>query len=336
MSVEELMVEVDGLLPGAALVEDLTTSGRSHVARIRAEGETFIAKRHNELDAFNCEVEALRVLPAHYRPELIAVGERVVVMEDFGPGESLADLLLGDDRDRAEAGLITWATTLGAALKPSVREGVATVSFEMETRVDGLRLLTDDFGVAIEDGVLDDIAAIHSVITGPTPWFIFGPSDACPDNNRVFPDGSIKFFDFEGASWRHASAEAAYCRAPFCTCWCVAALPDGMTQRMEDAFLDSFAPSDLDAFRATLAPACIAYCLNTFKYFKYFVDTNRPVGPEATAPSTGRQYVLGRLRLVAEQSAGFPDLARLTTTLADRMQRRWPESAPLPLYRAFQ
>lgn len=336
MSVEQMMAEATELLPQAAFVEDLTTSGRSHVARIRANGETFIAKRHSELDALNCEVEALRVLPAQYRPELIAVGARVVVMEDFGPGESLADLLLGADPNRAEAGLLTWATTLGAAIKPSVRPGVATVSFEMETRVEGLRLLADDFGVPIEDGVLDEIAAIHSVITGPTPWFAFGPSDACPDNNRVFPDGSIKLFDFEGASWRHASAEAAYCRAPFCTCWCVAALPDGMTQRMENAFLDAFSPSDLDVFRSTLAPACIAYCLHTFKHFRYFVDTNRRVGPEATAPSTGRQYVLGRLRLVAEQAASFPDLARLTTTLADKMQRRWPESAPLPLYRAFQ
>ncbi|MBA2609341.1 MAG: hypothetical protein H0U92_10405 [Actinobacteria bacterium] len=336
MSVDELMAEVDGLLPGAALVDDLTNSNRAHVARISHDHTTYIAKRPLLATALASEVEALQTLPPSTRPALITHGASVVVMEDLGAGESMADLLLGTDPDRAAAALITWATTLGAALKPTLRQGVASVAFEMDTRVDGLRLLADDFGVTVDARVVDDIAAIHAAITGPTPWLVFGPSDACPDNNRVFADGSIKLFDFEGASWRHASAEAAYARAPFCTCWCVAALPPGMTDRMEQAFLAAFAPPDADAFRTTIAPAAIAYCLHTFEYYQHFVETNRPMGPTDTAPSNGRQYVLARLRLIEEQRDGFPHLALLASTLADKMLERWPEAHPMPLYRAFQ
>lgn len=336
MALDELMAEMQELVPGARLVDDLSNSNRAVLARVASGESTFVAKRHREESSFANEVEALRTLPADMRPELVAVGERVVVMEDLGTGPSLADLLLGDDPAAAENALLTWATTLGGALKPTLREGIPTKAVNFDAGTDALHQLASDFAVDVPGGLDNEIESIKALVANSSPWLAFCPSDTCPDNNRVMPDGSIKFFDFEGAAWRHAATEAAYCRAPFCTCWCVAALPDGMTDAMEAAFMAALSPPDPEGFRAAVGPSAIAYALRGFAYFRYFLDSNAPIGPGDRAPSTGRQYVHARLRFMASNDNQLPAIAQLTGGLADAMLTRWPESTPFPRYPAFR
>ena len=69
----------------------------------------------------------------------------------------------------------------------------------------------------------------------------FMPNDACPDNNRCIGD-AVVLFDFEFSGRMHVASTAAYCLVPFCSCWCLARLPDGMSDRMFAAFSDEYRP----------------------------------------------------------------------------------------------
>jgi hypothetical protein len=244
--------------------------------------------------------------------------------------------LLADDPSRATEALLLWARTLAAALRPSLREGARETRLDLDEAARNYLALAEHLGVAKTD-IDADVRKLEDALSATTPWFAFGPSDACPDNNRLMPDGTMKFFDFEGACWRHAASEAAYTRAPFCTCWCVGALPEGMTDAMEDAFVDALKPSDPDAFREATGAAVVAYMLQFSPGFRWQIDENAPMAPSyVTAPTHGRQYAHGRLAMVATYDHAYPAIAGLAAEMADAMRGKWPDCAPLPIYPAFR
>jgi hypothetical protein len=255
-------------------------------------------------------------------------------MEDLGPGDSLADLLLGDDAARAADALLLWASTLGRALRPTLREGRRAERLDLRTDAERFRAFAAGFGCS---GAVDaEVAAIEDELSAVTPWFAFGPSDACPDNNRLMADGSMRLFDFEGASWRHAASEAAYTRAPFCTCWCVAALPEALAAGMEDAFMDALDPPDPAGLRHAVDASAVAYVLQMSHVLAWLADSDHAMAPAGiTAPARGRQYVHARLTMVARYTDRFPALAALAADVAAAMRTRWPDATPLPPYPAF-
>lgn len=335
MTLQPLLETAAALVGPVDLVDDLTFSSKAQVARLRVPGgATVVAKRPVDSSAFSRELEALRVLPEAVRPALVAAGEDLLIMEDLGPGPALADLLLGHDPAAAEAAVLAWATALGQALGATLRHGTPEEPEELVEGLDQMRQLAAALDVPVPAGVEDDVASIASLLSRPGPWVAFCPSDTCPDNNRVLPDGSVRLFDFEGAGWRHAAVEAAYCRAPFCTCWCVARLPEGTTGRMEAAFLAALAPPDAAGFVDVVTPAAVHYTIVQFRWFRRFVLDDRPVPPRA--PSTGRQIVYARLLAVAEQRERLPALAEVAEGLATAIVRRWPDAAGMPLYPAFR
>ena len=78
--------------------------------RLATRADTVIAKRHFEAEGRQAEIVALHTLPANTRPELLARNDDVIVMSDLGDGPSLADLLLGSDRNAAERAFFGWAS----------------------------------------------------------------------------------------------------------------------------------------------------------------------------------------------------------------------------------
>lgn len=337
-AVDRLLGYAGALLGDVELVGDLTFSSKATVARLRVPGGgTVVAKQPRDPVAYLRELEALQLLPESVRPALLACGGGVFVLEDLGPGPSLADLLLGDDPVAAEKGLLAWAATLGQALRATLCEGQGPAPEDLGEGVEELRRLAAELEVPVPAGLDDDVALIASTLAAPGPWLAFCPSDTCPDNNRVLADGSVRLFDFEGARWRHAGLEAAYCRAPFCTCWCVARLPDGMTGRMEEAFLDRLAPADVGAFVDTVGVAAVSYTLESFHWFRRrFVVEDLPPGLARVMPCTGRQYVYERLRSIAALQPQLPALAAVAGGLAARITERWPDAAAMALYPAFR
>ena len=337
-AVDRLIADAADLLGPVQLVDDLTFSRKATVVRLRvAGGTTMIAKQPRRREMFVRELEALRLLPPTVRPALLASSSDLFVIEDLGSGPSLADLLLGNEANAAEQALMGWAETLGHALRATLREGQAAAPEEIPAGVEGLKRLSAQLDVEVGAGVDDDAALIADTLARTGPWLAYCPSDTCPDNNRVSADGSVRLFDFEGAGWRHAALEAAYCLAPFCTCWCVARLPDGMTERMEEAFLAKLAPPDAVGFRKVVPLAAVSYTLVGFEsWFPRFVLEDRPPGPPGVVPSTGRQYVYEQLIAVAALDAELPALAKLARDLAARIAWRWPEATAMPLYQAFR
>jgi hypothetical protein len=335
VSLEPLLESAASLLGPVELVDDLTFSAKAHVARLRIrEGATVVVKRPADSAAFGRELQALRVLPEVVRPGLVAAGDDILVLQDLGPGPSLADLLLGRDPAAAETALTTWAGTLGEALHATLRHGTPEELEGLEAGLDEMRQLAWALDVPVPAGVDDDVASIASMLARPGPWVAFCPSDTCPDNNRVLPDGSVRLFDFEGAGWRHAAVEAAYCRAPFCTCWCMARLPEGMGGRMEAAFLGALAPTDPTGFSEAVTTAAVHHTLVQFRWFRRFVLDERPLPPRA--PSTGHQNVYVRLLAVAAEREKLPALAEVSERLAAAIVGRWPDAAGMPLYPAFR
>lgn len=319
----------------ATLVELLPSQSRTVVARLRVGGGTVVAKRAADPAAHATEVQALRLLPAGAVPALVADGDGVVVTEDLGPGPSLADLLLGDDPVAAERGLNAWAGGLGRLLAATLRPGAPPEPVAFGPGPAELAALAGDLGVPVPAGVDDDVALVASTLSAPSPWLAFGPGDTCPDNNRL-AGGSVRFLDLEGAGWRHAALEAAYCRAPFCTCWCVAALPAGVAGTAEAAFLDALDPPGAAAFTATIGLAAVSFTLLTFDAFRRFVVAGAPVGPAGLVPCDGRQYVVARLRAVEAEADRLPALAVLAARLREAIVARWPSAAGLPPYPAFR
>ena len=258
----------------------------------------------------------------------------------LGPVDLVDDLTFSDKALVARLRITEGATvvakrpTLGQALHATLRHGTPEEPEELEAGRDEMRQLAGALDVPVPRGVDDDVASIASMLARPGPWVAFCPSDTCPDNNRVLPDGSVRLFDFEGAGWRHAALEASYCRAPFCTCWCLARLPEGMVGRMEAAFLGALAPTDPTGFSEVVTPAAVHYTVVQFRWFRRFVLDERPVPPRA--PSTGRQNVYVRLLAVAAEREKLPALAEVSAGLATAIVRRWPDAAGMPLYPAFR
>lgn len=156
-----------------------------------------------------------------------------------------------------------------------------------------------------------------------------------PRQEPGLDDGSVRLFDFEGAGWRHAATEAAYCRAPFCTCWCVASLPVDILASMESEFLSALCPSRIEDFRTAIGLAAASWTLTTFDYFRRFVVDGAPVGP-AQAPADGRQYVVLRLAAIESERDRLPALAELAYRLRKAIVARWPSAAEVPPYPAFR
>ena len=332
---QRLLESAASLVGPVDLIDDLTFSDKAQVARLRVPGGgTVVAKRPVDPAAYARELEALRVLPEAVRPGLVAAGCDLMVMEDLGTGPSLADLLLGRDPAAAEAAAMAWAGTVGQALHPTLHHGTPEEPEGLLAGLEEMRRLASALDVPVPAGVDDEVASIISMLGRPGPWVAFCPSDTCPDNNRVSPDGSVRLFDFEGAGWRHAAVEAAYCRAPFCTCWCLARLPEGLTDGMEAAFLSALGPTNPAGFIDVVTPAAVHYTLVSFRWFRRFVLDDRPL--PAQAPSTGRQYVYERLMTIAEEREKLSALAEVAEGLAAAIVQRWPEAAGMPLYPAFR
>jgi len=334
VTIDRLVLGASSLVGEVELLDDMTFSGRASVARLRLrDGGTVVAKLAFDAGAHAREAAALQTLPESVRPQLLAAGAGVLVMEDLGPGPSLANLLLGDDPDAAAAALIAWARTLGATLRPSMRTGSAADPEAAGEGMVGLLGLAGDLGVTVPAAVEDDMVLVESVLARPGPWLAFCPGDTCPDNDRILPDGSVKLFDFEAAEWRHAALEGAYCRAPFCTCWCQGRLPEGMAQRMEAAFLAALAPPDPEAFVEAIALASVHFVLLTFRWMRRWVGEGRALAPKA--PATGPQYAYERLHTLAALGERLPALSAVARELAGRVVDRWPDATAMPAYPAF-
>lgn len=178
----------------------------------------------------------------------------------------------------------------------------------------------------------EDVDRIAKAMANPGRYSVITPSDCCPDNNHRRA-GQMVFFDFEFSTVRHALLDTAYLLAPFCTCWCLGRLPEGLPDALVAAYRTEFSGgSDFDE-QLTLALAFWVIETLSWNWSGGWLESDSVRGS-----ATIRQRHLYRLENLLAQSGlsgALPDFAETSARLLAALKQQWPETTPLPLYPAF-
>ena len=300
---------------------DLGGSDRSHVLRCSvgdgvADGTVIVKRFLDGRDGFLRETLGLAALDR--TPDLLAADHEhgLLVMSDLGDHPTLADLLLGDDRTAAWAGARTWAHALGdlsgrsrAAVPELCRRFAASgvepwdATADLRTGVDRLCEVAAGQGGVDRGAVEAELAAVRDLLDPGDDHAVVTPSDTCPDNAVLAPDG-WQFLDLEGTDVVHAALVAVYAVLPFPTCWCVYDPPPGLTDELFAEFtqgLAAHAPQLVaePAWSRAVAHACAVYVVLVTGWLLDGALEGRPsVGPPGRSPSY-RQLVASRWRWAA-------------------------------------
>jgi hypothetical protein len=352
------------LLPGVQLTDPRRLGGndRSVVHRVRAtwpdgaERSLIVKEYVSSSEGWVREAAALAVLAhAGRRPRLVVESAEppVIVTQDVGSGDSVADALLGDGPRMAERMLRRWAEAMAdlhvatratradfrAAL--AEREGElpvrdASIALDLENAARVLDRECGSLGVRIPTGALDELRALGQRLGGDG-LAALTPADACPDNN-VVTDTGLVLVDFEGAQWRHVAWDVAYLLVPWPSCWCSWRLPDDVAARAVAAYRAAAATGlpgvDAPEFERDVEAAVIGWALvSTAWFIGNALGDDPQLHPDRPTP-TRRAKILQRLDR-ARPTGEIPALSELASLLAAELRNRWGD-VPLDLAPAFQ
>ena len=308
---------------------------RRHVVRLVAhDGRSAILKRLHRGDAFGVELASLEFLsgmPDPVAPRLLGadVTAGILIMEELPLGRSLAHSLLGSDPDAARADLIAYATALGSLhawssghIEEFGRHSPRPWSVE---RIDSNRArflrIAAELG-AVTDSVDTEIDAIVRLLEGERHRsFVHG--DLCPDNVRI-SDAGVRIFDFETSSAGSPALDAAYLVAPFPSCWCFAAVPEGISAAGMNAYLAAGGTATTDELAAALGGWVVA----RGGLIEEALKRDDEWGTTTVRP----RLVAWTQRFAATD--GFPGLRAVAERLHDRFRALWPD-AVVPAYPAL-
>lgn len=334
-------------------VADLTTSGRSRVVRLRVAGGSSagaVLKWGADSAAANaCLLEFVQDVVPGLCPGLLGADLDLgfTIQEDLGPGDSLVDVLSGDDPVAAEAALVAHADALGR-LAAATRGRFAEWEELVRRRGAPLTLLEPSPSAAdilqCWDRVLARLPELGiggnfggaeaefrralDILSDATEYAL-SLGDTCPDNNRW--DGrTIRLFDVDFCSFRHPLFDAAYYAAPFPTCWFIGAIPPAVQERTVAAY-ERWIPID----RGSLVLTCCTWTvLNLGWLLEGCIEQDRRLGPV-----TLRAMLRWRLASSAASAAALgtiPALADLFVRLRDALAARWAEAEPPTVYAALR
>jgi Ser/Thr protein kinase RdoA (MazF antagonist) len=333
---------------------------RRHVVRLRlGDDRSAVLKRGGDQDhgrrarAFGVELavlEYLSAMPVPVAPRLLGADTQagILLMEDLGPGASLADSLLTGERERAQADLVAYALALGslhvwsmgrtdeladlqARHAPGAEASPGWVS-AIERGKGPFLAVAAELGLAV-GGVESEIDELSAILSG-AGYLGLVHGDACPDNVRLL-DGTCRIFDFETASVGPVVLDAAYLLAPFPSCWCFARLPSEITAPAIAAYRAHLevAGVDLGADWYTAEAAALAGWIVAWgRGFARVLKEDREWGT-----TTMRPRLLAWLRSFIDHADGIgalPCLRVLAGALHDQLSLRWPGLA-IPDYPAF-
>jgi Phosphotransferase enzyme family len=279
----------------------------------------------------------------------------ILVTEDLGPHPSLLDLLLGQDRNAAEEGLLAFARGLGElhavtagqappGVLPGGADGVAAGWQQIRGAVAALNLPPPD---AAEG----DVEAIVATLRAPGPYLALSSGDLTPVNCKILP-GAVRFFDFEYAAFRHALLDATVLRYLYPTGGPPWLLPPEVAARLEPAYREALAPAcpavlQDDGYQRGMALASAAWTilrLARLERVQAGPDRDRwpllPPGWSSPIPTRSRRGQLLSILETGIASARRADsldgFATWGEALLGALRARWPEgSAALPRYPVF-
>jgi len=357
VTAEERLLLDSALVAASALIgtslsvvgEPLEGGDRSVVVRARRSDteETVIVKGYDAGrggEGWTREAAALTALAglSTGAPAVVAAtaSPPVVVMEDLGPGDSVASALLAADPVTAEEAVVDWAEAL-ADLHAATWNNVARFEAALsdlggptppnpqalpDVLTDGierLRQAADPMGIEVGEQVSEEILTIAARLGAEVQ--VLSPSDACPDNN-IRTAAGLRLIDFEGAAVVHPAWDVAYLRVPWPSCWCAWRMPDTVAERAQQAWRERLqaatAPSGIDpdwaAMDAAIRLASLVWSLVTVGWFLPGALADRRAGGGGLDAPLLRAVVQHRLGLVADSDVAdlvaSRDLARQLAT----------------------
>ena len=336
---------------GAAEIWD-----RSHVLRLQVTtGRSVVLKRRSgeRTESFGIELAALEYLnamPAPVAPRLLAADADagLLLMEDLGPGATLAGALLAGDRVRATAGLVSYAEALGAMhawsmarpgefaglrarYAPGAPPGPAWLGAVARGRGPFLRD-TAALGLPVA-GVAAELDELSFLLNG-AGFTALVHGDACPDNVRLQADGG-RIFDFECSGWGPVVLDAAYLLAPFPSCWCFASLPAEVTAQALEAYRAVVRAAGLELgpdWDAAMAAAVATWIVARGPQVTAVLEEDQDWGTTTMRPRL--LAWLGNFTGAAGRAGVLPRLRDLAGALAEHLRSRWPATA-VPEYPAL-
>lgn len=277
----------------------------------------------------------------------------LVVMEDLGDAPSLADVLLGTERDAAHEGLAEIARCMGrmhaatmgqAADYDVIRRRIEGPSSK-ETEERSSRVLPrvpgvlDEIAVEPQSGFDAELALMIAELNDAGPFHAFIHGDPCPDN-WLLGDGGMRLIDFERAAFGHCLRDAIYLQSPFPTCWCIGAIPEDLAARLLIVYRAELrqncsAADDDRAFERGLAVCTAGYALTRLVLLLPYAE---PLDEE-WGTSTMRPRLIAWLDRVAsltEKNGQLPATGATAARASARLKGRWPDSThELPAYPAL-
>ena len=275
----------------------------------------------------------------------------LIILEDLGSGKQLDHLLLGEDAEAAEAGLMGLMKALGRMHALTVGKRAAFESLRnnlgptergnTDEEILHVRRRLDDLGkpldVRITTETKTDLESFTGFLDKSGPFQAYSHHDPCPDN-CLWVGEEIKLLDFEFGGFRHALLDGVYGRIHFPTCWCVNRLPEHIYIQMERVYRTELARGCPEAgddalFSQAVVGACAWHLIGTLHPHVLEEDGEWGI-------ATRRQRALVRLDRFAEVAETFGHceaLAATTVNLAAALRRRWPkETEEMPFYPAFR
>jgi hypothetical protein len=352
---ESLLAEAWGKAVAVRSAE--TIWGRSHIVRLRladAGGSVVLKRRRSEnfggrVRGFAAELATLEFLNAEetaVAPRLIGASADLLLMEDLGPGSSLAHALLA--RDCAEADLAAYARALAtmhawsmgraasfssvrARRAPSVPTGPEWPDRVAESKQPLLEVAVR-LGLSVE-GAAAEIDSLGGLMHG-SGYTGLVHGDPCPDNTHI-AGGRCRIFDFETAGWGPLALDASYLLAPFPSCWCFASLPALAAGPALQAYRDKMSNAGVeldDSWEVALTAVLAGWVVARGAGIGRALEKDRDWGTTTIRPRV--LTWLGSFIDAAARVDELPRLRSLASALRTVLRDRWP-SAVAPSYPAL-
>jgi hypothetical protein len=335
---------------------------RQHVVRLHVadDDRSVVLKRRQEENfgdggrGFDAELAALEFLNAMetpVAPRLFGAepSAGILVMEDLGPGSSLADSLLAPDRDRAQADLVSYARAMGTMHAWSVSRSREYA--EIRTRHGQSKSPVDPHWIAFlargkapflavaaqlglpTAGLEDEIDSLPALMGGSGHLGLVH-SDLCPDNTHIV-GGHCRLIDFETSGWGPIALDVAYLLAPFPSCWCFASLPAEVADPALLAYHDQVTNAGIDLgpdWETALAAALAGFMVARAAAIGRALDKDRNWGTTTIRPRL--LTWLNSFTRAASRTGALPRLRSVAEALHEQLRLRWPDTV-VPDYPAL-
>lgn len=339
--------EVAALLGDGVTLGDATVLGgsrRSQVVRMAVQGvpgrESVVVKRFDG-PGFARELAGLtlvaRVLDEPPVPRVLAAGRGVLVLEDLGPGLTVADLLRSGDpaAPAATAELLAVYGRIAAAARGRAAEleALGGADEAVPPAIDDylpdpplarVAELAARLGVRVPAGAEREAATLRN-----GRWVSLSTGDGCPDNAIVTPTG-VRVCDFELCGFRNALLDVAAARLAFPGCWYNAPLAPDLCADALAAHRTQLAAGfpearDDGAYALRLLRACAVWAIvATGWLLPDALAADKPLDPRQ--PRGSRRAIAERLEMfaaLAAEAAALEALGEFSARLAARLRELW-------------